>query len=360
MRKSKYRDIVKLNHRYRISYNPLRALTESQFVFKSIEASAEIREINSIIDQELKEDFKIGGHVDFDYLLENVQNFDDFTLDANRVEGVKLCSLFIDIRNFTKRALFIDDPGVESLKEIADLKQRAISMWIKLARYYQCHIHSITGDGLMILIGGTQPEDEDEWTLGARAFLLAIRVFESSSIINEELKQLLKDKGKENYIKDNNLVDIKVGIEYSASTLMNPQGVIVSKSTANIPVGEVKATSFEVDFSAKILSFYKDARESFEGSPKYGRLLLFGEKYKELMAFNEEVSISYVNKYEKRMYDKTLSRSAYYMDCESYKDKILRIEDVAAICDVYDSSEVARASIFEIARKETKIQHGAE
>lgn len=354
---SKFRDIIRTNSRYKIRSNPLNALFETQ-IFKSAEAVQDEQKINEIIEQELTEGFSIGGHADFNYLLDNVKTYDDFLDDSNRKSDVKLCSFFIDLRNFTKRAMFIDDPGIETINEIADIKQKAVSTWIKLARFYQGHIHSITGDGLMVLLGGTQDEDQDEWTVGARGFLLALRVLESTNILNDELKEMLRAKGKSDYIKDNNLLDIKVGIEYSPNTLMNPQGVIVEKPGATEAVGEVKATSFEIDFSAKLLGYYGNAKSKIEGSPLYGRLLMIGEKYKELMCFNEEVDIKYLDKYTKQMFGTELSRSVYYLDCLDYKHKIINIEDVVGVCDVYDSSEAARSVVVDIARKETKIQHG--
>lgn len=360
MRGSKYREIIKANSRYRIKANPLKVLFETGgYIFKSNELVQNEKYINEIIQQELVEGFSIGGHVDFDYLLSQISDQEDFFNSENQVADVKLCSLFIDLRNFTKRAMFIEDPGYESIKEIADIKQKAISTWIKLARFYQAHIHSITGDGLMILFGGTQDEDKDEWTLGARAFLLALRILESNNILNDELKESFKQKGLDSYIKDSNLLDIKVGIEYSPSTLMNPQGVTVYKEERNIPVGEVKATSFEVDFSAKLLGYYGNAKRIIQGSPLYGRILLIGEKYKELMCFNEEeMTINYLDKYTKQMFGQELSRSIFYLDCSPYKDNIISIEDVVDICDVYDSSVAIRDVIPNIVRKDSKIQHG--
>ncbi|KQX67242.1 MULTISPECIES: hypothetical protein [unclassified Paenibacillus] len=358
-RSSKFRDIIKSDYRYRIDINPLNALFESsQLLYKSAEFSQVQDRVNDIIDRELNEDFVIGGHIDFNYLLEKIKTQEGFLDAANRVFDVKLVSLFIDLRNFTKRAMFIEDPGFENISEIAVIKQKAISTWIKLARFYQGHIHSITGDGLMILFGGTQVEDQDEWTVGARAFLLALRILESTNILNDELKEILKAKGLGDYLKDNNLLEIKVGIEYSPNTLMNPQGVIVTKPEGNIPVGEIKATSFEVDFSAKLLGYYGEAKRKIEGSPMYGRILLLGEKYKELMNFNDETDIIYLNKYTKQMFNKELSSSIYYLDCSDYKDKIIKIEDVVGLCDVYDSSEAAKSVFVDIARKDTKIQHG--
>lgn len=142
MKKSTYREILRNDARYRYNYNPLRViLNESLMIVKGYVSEQEKREIQEILDQELTEDFKLGGHADYDHLLDQVNDYPDF--ETQRQEDVKLCSLFIDLRNFTKRALFIDDPGVETLEEIASLKQQAISTWIKLARFYQGHIHSI-------------------------------------------------------------------------------------------------------------------------------------------------------------------------------------------------------------------------
>ncbi|SEL79554.1 hypothetical protein [Paenibacillus sp. OK003] len=355
---SMYRDILKSESRYRSTTNPLSILMENNSVFKSVEAKQNEKYIEDIIQQELDESFVIGGHIDYNYLLDRVKDQEDFCNPDNQVADVKLSSLFIDLRNFTKRALFIEDPGFESLKEIADIKQKAISTWIKLARYYQGHIHSITGDGLMILFGGTQEEDKDEWTIGARAFLLALRVLESNNYLNDELKEVFKQKKLTEYIKDSNLLDIKVGIEYSPNTLMNPQGVVINKDNEKIPVGEVKATAFEIDFSAKLLGYYSEAKKDIENSPLYGRILLLGEKYKELMSFNSDVEVKYLNKYTKQMFNKELSSSIFYLDCKEYKDKIINIEDVAGICDVFDSSVAARAYVTDISRKDTKIQHG--
>lgn len=308
MKGTKLRSILKANRRYSFDLNPLKAVLNFELGFT--EETQLLNEINSIIDRELQEDFRIGGHPDYDYLLEKVNSADGFMDDNFRVADIKICSLFIDLRNFTKRALFIEDPGIETLHEIADIKQRAISTWIKIARYYQAHIHSITGDGIMVLIGGEQEEDKDEWVIGARALLIALRVLESTDILNDELKETLAKKGIQHSSHPDNILDIKVGIEYSPNTLMNPQGVVVSNGFTNKPVGEVKATSFEVDFSAKVLSHYKTAKEQIEDSPKLGRLLMLGEKYIELMAFNDSVEYKKVASYERQMFNKKICVTA--------------------------------------------------
>jgi len=358
LKSSSYRSIVKQNYRYRIHQNPLYAILNENQLFKSAEFESAKREIEKIIEEELNETFSIGGHEDYNYLLENIKDYDDFTHPDNRVSDVKLCSIFVDLRNFTKRALFIDDPGVETLEEIATLKQKSISTWIKLARFYNGHIHSITGDGLMILFGGRQPEDQDEWTVGARAFLFALRILESEEILNNELKETLIAKGKEQHIRNNNnLLDIKVGIEFSPNTLMNPQGVIVNQGYLKKAVGEVKATSFEIDFSAKLLGYYGDAIQKID-SPKLGRVLMLGEKYKELMNFSDEVNIQYVDKYSKQMFDVKQERKIFFLDCISYKNNIITIEDVAKLCNVYDASEEAKNISINISRDGDKIQHG--
>ncbi|OFD71177.1 MULTISPECIES: hypothetical protein [Bacillus cereus group] len=357
---TKYRSIISTDKRYRIHQNPLYfILNENQNIFKSAEYRASEQEVQRIIELELEQDFKIGGHVDFDYLLDNIKEYDDFNKESNQQANVKLCSLFVDLRNFTRRALFVNEPGIESIQEIANLKQKAISTWIKLARFYQAHIHSITGDGLMILIGGTQPEDADDWTLGARAYLLALRILETTDTLNEELKQILIEKGKPTHaINHNNLLDIKVGVEFSSETLMNPQGVVVNVDGVKKAVGEIKATAFEIDFSAKLLGHYNSIKTNkIEGTPKYGRVLLMGERYKELMNFIDEASIVHYANYEKQMFDVKQSRKVLYRDCKDHKDSIITIDEVAALCNVHDISEQARMASIHIAREE-KTQHG--
>lgn len=210
----------------------------------------------------------------------------------------------------------------------------------------------------MVLLGGEQDYDKDEWTVGARAFLLALRILESADHLNEQLKQTLKDKGKEAHIQADNLLDIKVGIEYSPETLMNPQGVIVNVNNQKKPIGEVKATSFEIDFSAKLLGYYNKAKGELDGSPKYGRVLLFGDKYKELMDFKEDVKVNKIATYEKTMYNVKKCYNAHYIDCKDYKDKVINVEDVASICNVYDASEAAKMASISIMRGEEKVQHG--
>lgn len=358
MRGTKLRSLLKADSRYKFNLNPLRALFETTDIFKSLEEKSQIRQILSIIETELQTEFKIGGHPDYDYLLDKISTPEDFLDDHNRITDVKMCSLFIDLRNFTKRALFIEEPGLETLNEIADIKQKAISTWIKIARFYQGHIHSITGDGIMVLIGGEQEEDKDEWIIGGRALLIALRVLESTDILNEEMKDTLKNKGVEHYSHPDNLLDIKVGIEYSEKTLMNPQGVIVQTDYQNKSVGEVKATSFEVDFAAKVLASYKSATKDIEGSPKYGRVLMMGEKYIELMEFNDSVAYKKIDSYERQMFNQKNCRQIYYLDCCEYKDKIITLDDVAGLCDVYDDSEDAKAASIYIAAKGDKIQHG--
>lgn len=356
---SSYRSIISTDSRYRFSQNPLSIILNEQAIFKSIEETQELEEIKKIIDIELEKDFKIGGHVDFDFLLQNVHNDEDFFNEDNQRDNIKMCSLFIDLRNFTRRALFVENPGLESIQEIAKLKQKAISTWIKLARYYQGHIHSITGDGLMILIGGTQPEDMDEWTLGARSYLLGLRILESTDILNEELRQELIRKNLLSYANNHhNLLDIKVGVEFSPSTLMNPQGVIVNDNGYKKAVGEIKSTSFEVDFSAKLLGYYNDIKNNkIEGSPKYGRVFMMGEKYIELMNFKSDVPIIFHTNYEKQMFNEKNCRKIHYQDCKDYKNKIVTLEDVASLCDVHDNSELIKLSSINIAR-EVKTQHG--
>lgn len=360
MKKSLYREIVRKDRRYGISKNPLDILLLEQ-VNSGLSAveQQEKDEIENIIDHELTENFKIGGHVDYDYILNRISSEEDFNNLVNQKKDVKLCSLFIDLRNFTRRALFVNDPGVETIEEIAKLKQEAITTWIKIARYYQAHIHSITGDGLMVLIGGEQFEDTDEWTIGARGYLIALRVLESTDRFNDKLKQVLTEKGYEQFISSaGNLLDVKVGIEYSPNTLINAQGVIVNESGVKKAVGEIKATAFEIDFSAKLLGYYNDiCRDKINSSPKYGRLLLFGEKYQELMAFKETVKVEKYTTYSKTMFGVSQSRNINYLDCSEYKHQIVTLDDVASICEVFDGSELAKATTINVGR-EAKVQHG--
>lgn len=341
--------------RYQINYNPLHVLMETT-VFKSTEVAAQEREVETILQKDLIEEFSIGGHEDFDYLLNNIYCESDYDDDKHREKDIKLCSVFIDLRNFTKRALFVETENGETIEEIASLKQRAISTWIKLARYYQGHIHSITGDGLMILFGGKQPQDIDEWTVGARAFLLALRILESTDILNNDLKERLKEKGLEDYSSNSdNLLDIKVGVEYSPNTLINAQGVVVN----NKAIGEVKATAFEVDFSAKLLSCYTEAKNNLEDNPKYGRVLMIGEKYIELMQFNDKVDLKKLSStYTRTMFGNTIVRTYHYLDCKKYKDEIITLEDVAGICDVYISGDEMKIASIGVFKEKDKIQHG--
>lgn len=356
---TKYRSIVLEYTRYKFNENPLSVILNEDTFFKSAEDAEQREEIQRIIDVELEKEFKIGGHVDYDYLLNNIQDNDGFFDPSNQIQDVKLCSVFIDLRNFTRRALFVENPGIETIQEIAKLKQRAISTWIKLARYYQAHIHSITGDGLMILLGGTQKEDEDEWTLGARAFLLGLRILESTDYLNDELKQDLIDKGLDTFATSHhNLLDIKVGVEYSPKTLMNPQGVIVNIDGEKYSVGEVKATAFDIDFSAKLLGYYKDVKnEKIESSPKYGRVFMFGENYTNLMNFSKEIPVTFYANYEKQMFNERNSRKVFYLDCKQYKNNIITLDHVAGMCNVFDDSEQVKAASIDIARG-VKIQHG--
>lgn len=354
MKSTKYLNIMQKDSRYRNRYNPLKFLLQGQSVLKGFEEQRNQEEIEKIVEEELYEDFSIGGHQDFNYLLNEITTETDFNKDENREKDIKLCSVFIDLRNFTKRALFVNEENGESIQEIADLKQEAISTWIKLARYYQGHIHSITGDGLMILFGGKKEVDLDEWTVGARAFLLAIRVLESNDILNEYLKDKLAEKGLETK-NIHNLLDIKVGIEHSPNTLMNAQGVIVNSKA----VGEIKATSFEIDFSAKLLSYFGAIREKLDISPKYGRLVMLGEKYIELMEFSDDISINkHSESYKRQMFGKELSRSIHYLDCLDYKNNILTLEDVAGLCDVYVSSKEAKQENIKVLKESGTIQHG--
>ena len=353
-RKTNYKKIVRENAQYQLSYNPLNVLLEKEQIFKNQESALQEKEIEEIISEELKEDFLIGSHSDYEYLLDGIHKEEDFYEDQNRVKDAKIASLFIDLRNFTKRALFIDEEKGESLEEIANLKQNAISTWMKLARYYQGHIHSITGDGLMILFGGTQPHDEDEWSIGARAFLLAQRVLESTDILNDNLKELLSSKQIDTTHHDN-LLDIKVGIEYSPHTLINVQGLIVNGKA----IGEVKATSFEIDFSAKLLSRYQKAKGKLDVSPKYGRILMLGEKYQDLMQFKEDVDISKIDDYSRTMFGVTLSRGFFFLDCNEYKRSCLTLDDVAGLCDIYiESEEMKKASINTVNDRQESIKHG--
>jgi len=354
MKSSRYFEVMQNEYRYKSTYNPLKALFQQEGIFKSLEEEAKKDEIEKIIDEELTVGFKIGGHPDYDYLMDLISSEDNFSDDIYREKDVKMCSLFIDLTNFTKRALFIEEEKGETIEEIANLKQKAISTWIKLARYYQGHIHSITGDGLMILFGGKQPEDKDDWTLGARAFLLTLRVLESTDILNAHLKEVLAKKDLET-TNIHNLLDIKVGLEYSPKTLMNGQGVIVN-STA---VGEVKATSFEVDFSAKLLGYYKDAKGKLDFSPKYGRLVMMGERFIELMQFNEDVGICKLDKvYKKQMFGTEQSRSIHYLDCSPYKENTVSLDEVAKLCNVYASSQEVTTQNINVLKEGKKIQHG--
>jgi hypothetical protein len=350
---------IRNNRKYDIKTNPVDVIfgriTKSFF---NESQQREIDQVEDIIEQELNEDFTIGGHPKYDELLCKVKSYEDFSV--YRVSDVKLCSIFVDLRNFTKRALFIDSANVETIDDIANLKQKAISTWIKLARYYNGHIHSITGDGLMVLMDKLYEEDDD-WTIGARSLLFSLRVLESADILNDYLKEFLKERGKEQYANNpHNLINIKIGIEYSPKTLMNPQGVIVNDKGENKAVGEVKATSFEVDFSAKVLSEYKNAYNGLDANgPKNNRLIMFGNQYKELMQFlDSEIEVKKVASYERTMYDVPETRDIYSLDTKPIKRNILTIEDVADICDVEEQNEdFARASIKAL-QDSGEIKHG--
>ncbi|WP_215192994.1 hypothetical protein [Exiguobacterium sp. s95] len=354
MKPTKYYELMQKEQRYKDTYNPLQALFQQDGMLKSLEEDIKKQEIEKIIDEELNEEFRIGGHPDYDYLIDQIKSNDHFLDDSFREKDVKMCSLFIDLTNFTKRALFISEESGETIEEIADLKQKAISTWIKLARYYQGHIHSITGDGLMVLFGGKQLEDQDEWTIGARAFLLSLRVLESTDILNNHLKETLAKKGLET-TNIHNLLDIKVGLEYSPNTLMNGQGVIVN----TVAVGEVKATSFEVDFSAKLLGYYKDAKSKLDVNPKYGRLVMLGEKFIELIEFKEDVKICKLDQvYKKRMFGTDQSRTIHYLDCTLYKNNTVSLDQVAKMCNVYASYEEVTNQNIKVLKEGEKIQHG--
>lgn len=359
MKGSKFANIVSKNNRYRMRVNPLYIAYPSivnESLFKSAIALSERQDVLGIIDSELSQDFTIGGHSDYNYLLDQVTEKTGF--EGIYEEDVPLCIVYIDLRNFSKRALFVDDPGYETIVEIANLKQKAISTWIKVALYYQAHIHSITGDGLMILIGGKQEYDNDNWCNGARALLLGLRVLESEKILNDELKDYFQQKGLEKYAVSDNLLDIKVSIDYSPKTLMNPQGVLVNNNGFKKPVGEVKATAFQIDACAKILSYYPDIKSRLEGFPKVGRALLFGNEYKNLMDFNKEkINIFNAGCYSRTMFGITNSYNSFYIDAKDYKENIITIEDVAGICNVFDDSTTEKYASINIAR-EASVQHG--
>jgi len=358
MKGSKFKSIASKNTRYRKRVNPLYEVYPA--IYKSlIESSVQLSErqyISDVISSELTETFQIGGHPDYNYLLHNVTPESGF--EQCRENDVSLCIVYIDLRNFSKRALFIDDPGMETIDEIATLKQNAISTWIKVARYYQAHIHSITGDGLMILLGGKQEYDLDNWTIGARAFLLSLRVLESEKLLNEELKQYLIDKDLLQYAVSDNLLDIKVSIDFSPKTLMNPQGVFINVFGVQKPVGEVKATSFQVDSCAKSLSYYKSKKSELDGSPKTGRVLIFGQEYKNLMDFNsEKINVKNAGTYSRKMFSRDASYLSYYVDAKDLKDNVLTLDDIANLCNVYDNSDQAKYASINIAR-EASVQHG--
>ncbi|MBM7866466.1 hypothetical protein GTO89_06810 [Heliobacterium gestii] len=362
MRASKYMDVSRKIERYRKRINPLYIIYPNTTITKSIFEQVAIntedqRFITGIINSEMTEEFKIGGHEDYDLLLSLVTKQEDF--ETVNEKNVPLCVVYIDLRNFSKRALFAEDPGYETIEEIAALKQRAISTWIKVSRYYQAHIHSITGDGLMILLGGKKEQDLDTWTNGARALLLTLRILESEKMLNDELIQYLKDKGLEQYaINSDNMLDIKVSVDFSPNTLMNPQGVCVCINGEQKPIGEVKATSFHIDICAKMLAYYKQVKERLEGNRKLGRVLLFGEEYKMLMDFNEEkVPINNAGTYSKTMFSTNKSYISYYIDANNFKDNILTLDDVAGICNVFDDSSLSGDVSINIARR-AQIQHG--
>src|SRR5690606_33206993 len=148
---------------------------------------------------------------------------------------------------------------------------------------------------------------------------------------NDELKQDLINKGLDTFAASpHNLLDIKVGVEYSPKTLMNPQGVIVNISGEKHSVGEVKATAFDIDFSAKLLGYYNEVKNNkIEASPKYGRIFMFGENYTNLMKFNEEIPVTFHTNYEKQMFNEKNSRKVFYLDCKQYKNDVITLDHVA-------------------------------
>ena len=357
MKGSTFKAIASKNTRYRIKANPLHIVYPT--IYKSCVGSTllfEQQSASSIITTELTKDFRIGGHADYDYLLSSVTFQRGF--EQYRESDIPICIVYIDLRNFSKRALFVDNPGLETIDEIATLKQKAISTWITIARYYQAHIHSITGDGLMILLGGKQEYDADNWTIGARAFLLSLRVLESEKLLNEELKQYLIGKKLEQYAVADNLLDIKVSVDFSPKTLMNPQGVFVNVGGYTKPVGEVKATSFQIDSCAKSLSFYTAKKSELDGTPKGGRVLIFGQEYKDLMDFTlDKVAVKNAGVYSRRMFNYDANYSSYYTDVKDFKENILTLDDVASLCNVYDNSLQTKAASINIARS-ASVQHG--
>ena len=262
---------------------------------------------------------KFGGHHSQDFEQELFNKISDYASFDSATSKGHTASLFVDLTDFTTRTFH------EDIEDIARLKRAAIQTWMVLALYNDGHIHSITGDGLMILF--SEQEDFLENTL--RAFATGYNFLMSMEKINERLQLVGSDR-----------LRIKVGLDYCDEVVWNVCGLVNSQQSC---VGEVKATGFGVDFSAKLMAYNSSIIRGT--NINHNELIIFGNKACEILTFKKEYFEEYKSQPEQRPtapYKRTKNQETkfykiFYADVKEIKKQVnndlIKYQELAILLD---------------------------
>ena len=163
-----------------------------------------------------KKNLSVGGHPDYDYICED------------EIMNGQVATMFVDLVNFSRLLLF---PQAISPIEVVHLKKGFVNICCDAVKFFGFgHVHSITGDGLMVFYGGknSNPLSDCE-----RALNDALSI---NYIIRNFLSPKLAKEGNEDLIK------IRIGID---------QSDVYWHRAGNSEISEVKAAGVGVDFAAK-------------------------------------------------------------------------------------------------------------
>ncbi|MCP2015911.1 class 3 adenylate cyclase [Deinococcus sp. HSC-46F16] len=191
-------------------------------------------------------------------------------------------TMFADLRNFTKYALFLP------LDQVREIKARVIKTAVDTVHAFDGHVHNIPGDGVMAFFGapGEDPRLGATRALRAGAYLL--------TLIRDDVSTFLMEQG----IFDAP-VKMRVGIEYGTA-LWGQYGVLGTS--------EVKATGFPVDFAAKV--------QQSVGADELG----LGEGIVDLLSIPDDFILRRGAEYRRQYKNEVRVKKSYVFDWVSFID----------------------------------------
>lgn len=261
---------------------------------------------------------KIGGHHSEDFEQSLFSQINDYNSFNHVIEKGHSASLFIDLTDFTTRTFMEDSEG------IAKLKRTAIQIWLLFSLYNDGHVHSITGDGLMVLFNKEEEYIENSF----RAYATAYNLLVSMDLINDRLELEGRDR-----------LRVKVGLDYCKDVIWNVYGLLSSDNKCK---GEVKATGFGIDFSAKLMAYTPSILRK-NSNIQHNELIVFGEDIKEILSLDEKYLEEYksdVNDrptapYKRRKGKEDREYKIYYSDIKKVSKQIdntfIKYTDIALL-----------------------------